>query len=115
MSRGIVGIYNDLAQRIWNQMVELVGVHACAVLVQRALWVTRQQYGDREGFIELREDGICFGSVEGGIDHGEFKAMAEEFFSSLIRILTRLVGMEIAQRLNDDMDRLLQGAGDDLP
>ena len=100
-------LYNDLASRVWDQMVNLVGVHATTVLVQRALWLTRNKYEEADSIL-IRDDGIAFERVSQDIDSTHCKEMAEEFFASLIGILTRLVGMEIVESLNEDVDRLLK-------
>ncbi len=107
MPNTILTVYNDLARRVWDQMVDLVGVHAATVLVQRALWLTRDKYAEADSII-MRDDGIAFDLVSQDTDPSQCKVAAEEFFSSLIGILTRLVGMEIAEKLNEDVDRLLK-------
>ncbi len=98
----ITDIYGDLAAKVWDRMVELVGVHTVMVLVQRAVWVTQQKYSDAE-FIQFDENGISFNMLKEKIHSDDIKEIVEEFFGSLISILTRLVGEDIAKKLAQEI------------
>lgn len=106
MSAGnIVSMYNALANQTWQRMVEQVGIHTVTILVQRSIWMTRQKYSEAT-LIELDDTGICFDNLA-EIEPGAAKALLEEFFASLISILTRLVGRKITGKLLADLDRLI--------
>lgn len=111
MSDDIVILYNDLANKTWKRMVNLVGVHTVMVLVQRAVWTTCQKYGEAEA-IEINEEGISFQALEKEADSERIKLVVEEFFGSLIGILTRLVGMDITQKLAKEIDTILGKEGE---
>ncbi|MFO8059747.1 MAG: hypothetical protein R6U70_03705 [Bacillota bacterium] len=107
MAADMFHVYDDLGHRVWEQMVDLVGFHVSTVLVERALWLTHQHCSESE-YIALQEGGISFGPPGDHSDWREFRTAVDEFLSSLINILTRLVDVEAAERLNEDVDRLLQ-------
>lgn len=100
-----IKVYNDLANQTWQRMVNLVGVHTVIILVQRALWMTQQKYGEASR-IELDETGISFNRLETA-SPDITKTLVEEFFGSLISILTRLVGRDIARKLAEEIDALI--------
>lgn len=101
----MIDMYNDLARQTWHKMVDLVGAHTVVILVQRAIWLTQQRYGEAS-LIELDETGLSFQKLEGA-NMQTVKAVMEELFTSLIAILTRLVGREITGKLIAEMDRLI--------
>ncbi|MEW6182901.1 MAG: hypothetical protein AB1500_06955 [Bacillota bacterium] len=92
----MVDYYKDLADNIWSKMVNLIGVHTVMVLVQRAVWITGQNYDEAKS-IQFNKEGITF-QFE-GVERGRAKAVFEEFIASLVEILTRLVGRDIVQRI----------------
>jgi DNA-directed RNA polymerase subunit F len=98
----VIVIYNDLFLKTWHNMVSIVGIHTVKVLVQRSLWQTRQNYAEAE-LIQVTEEGIYFEELR-ELDPEKLKEMLEDFFSSLINILTRLVGEEISQKLAEGID-----------
>jgi len=106
----LIDLYNDLAHQIWSKMVALVGIHTVMVLVQRALWMTKQKYFEAEA-IKVSEDGIFFDALQ-GMETKRLKTILEEFFGSLVSILTRLVGNEITKKITQEIDFLLQEKGE---
>ncbi len=98
----IIDLYNDLAEQIWNKIVPLLGVHTVMVLVQRALWMSKQKYFDA-GAIKVDESGIFFNDLS-GMETEDLKNILEDFFSSLVCILARLVGEEIATKITRKID-----------
>ncbi len=93
----LLTLYNDLAGKAWQRMADMIGVHAVLILTQQAVWMTRQKYAEAE-LITISDEGISFNELN-GIDPGVIKMLAEEFIGSLISILTRLLGTDIAARL----------------
>ncbi|MEW5785797.1 MAG: hypothetical protein AB1767_12130 [Bacillota bacterium] len=104
-----IDLYNSLAAQVWERMVNLVGVHTVTLLVQRALWLTRQKYIEAE-LIVFSESGISFEELR-IIDRGQVRALMEEFISSLIGILTGLIGKEITEKLAREIDTILESTG----
>jgi hypothetical protein len=97
-------LYDDLAGKTWQKMIDMIGVHAVKVLVQRAAWMTCQKYTEAE-LITLSDEGLSFSKFK-GLDPGVVKEVAEEFISSLVSILTRLVGTDIAATLAREIHEL---------
>ena len=90
-------LYQELLNEVWRRMVGLVGIHTVVVLVQRAVWLTREKYAQAEG-IYCDEQGIILKNLA-NLEPLKFKLIVEEFIGSLVNILTRLVGEDIADKL----------------
>lgn len=102
-----LAVYNDLANQAWRRMVDLVGVHTVNILIERAAWLSREKYNEAS-LIEYSEAGISFSRMD-PIEPSQAKAVVEEFFISLIDILTRLVGKEITRKLAEEIDSIIEG------
>ena len=68
--------------------------------------MTKQKYFDA-GAIKVDESGIFFNDLS-GMETEEIKNILEDFFSSLVCILARLVGEEIANKITRKMDILTE-------
>lgn len=107
MSDGILDLYNDLANKTLSKMVSLVGVHTVTILVQRAVWITSQQYNEAD-CIKFDENGISLHALETMAEPERIKEVVEAFFESLVGILTRLVGSNITERIAQEIDAILK-------
>ncbi len=103
MTVKLVEMYEDLAKKVWDRMVGMVGIHAVTILVQRAVWITGDKYEEASN-IKFDENGITFGNISEGYDEAELKLLLEEFFGTLVMILARLVGKEMAIKIVKDLD-----------
>ena len=99
-------LYTSLLQRAWQRMVDLVGIHTVMVMPQRALWMTRQKYGEAE-LIHFDEGGFSFKELE-ILDRERLKALVEEFVSTMLGILAGLLGKEFTEKLAHEIDELLE-------
>lgn len=94
-------------------MVDLVGVHTVLILVSKAVWDTERKY-EQAKFIRFSEDGILLDDLIKNEDAQTIKVVFEEFFGSLISILTRLVGRDITEKLAHEVDAILKMEGGSL-
>ena len=106
----LLTLYDDLAGKAWQSMADMIGVHAVLILTQQAVWMTRQKYAEAE-LIMISDEGISFSEFK-GIDRALVKGMAEEFISSLLSVLTRLLGTDIAARLAREIEHISDLEGD---
>lgn len=106
MNQDILFLYSELITRTWNRMVNLVGLHTVMVLTKRALWLTCQRYSEA-ALIKYDGDGIHLDELLDKTRPKDAKAILEEFLSSLIDILTRLVGRDVTLKLAEEIDRVL--------
>jgi hypothetical protein len=100
----LVALYDDLAAKAWQRMADMIGVHAVTVLVQRAAWMTRQTHAEAQ-LIAISDGGVSFDGLSSA-DPAVVKAVAEEFIVSLVSILTRLLGTDMASRLAREIQDL---------
>lgn len=110
MAQDILFVYSSLIDKTWNRMVQLVGVHTVMILTKRALWLTSRKYSEAD-FIRYNEEGVFLAELAEGCEPELIKVVLEEFLSSLIDILTRLVGQDITRKLAEELDVLLLGEG----
>lgn len=108
----LLTLYDDLAGKAWQRMADIIGVHAVMILTQRAVWMTRQKYAEAE-LITISDAGISFSGLK-NMDPAVVKVLAEEFIVSLISILIRLLGTDIAARLAQELQDLSGLEGDRL-
>jgi hypothetical protein len=98
-------IYDNLVNQTWRRVVDLVGTHTVIILVQRSVWLAAQKYCEAS-LIEFDETGISFSRLA-EVEPALAKALVEEVFSSMIAILTRLVGKEITRKLAEEIECML--------
>lgn len=91
---------------MWNRVVMMLGIHTVLILVERARWITQQQYNEAL-HITFDETGVSFDELEKQCGTDQAQATASEFISSLVTILTRLVGMDISRRVAQEVDHVL--------
>ncbi len=113
MTQEIHIYYLDLSNKVWKRMVDLVGVHTVLILVSRAVWDTERKY-EQAKFIRFSEDGILLDDLIKNVEAQTVKVVFEEFFGSLISILTRLVGRDITEKLAHEVDAILKVEGGSL-
>jgi hypothetical protein len=90
---------------MWDRLVRMLGVHTVLVLVERARWIAKEQYNEAI-HISFDESGISFAELETQGDPGRVQATASEFVTSLMSIMTRLVGIEISKRIALELDQV---------
>jgi hypothetical protein len=110
LTREIHMHYHDLTHKVWKRMVDLVGVHAVLILVSRAVWDTERKY-EQAKFIYFDEEGISLDSLVENVEPRLVKEIFEEFFGSLVSILTRLVGRDITEKLANEIDAIFKVKG----
>ena len=106
----IITLYNDLANIVWQRIIDVAGIHSARVLVQRTTWITQQKYSEAEA-IQFGENGISFFELKGIAEEEKLKLVIEEFFASLINILTRLIGEDISNKIIQEMNDIIGAEG----
>lgn len=95
-------VYDRLMRDVWSRMVKVLGIHTVLVIVQRALWSTRQAY-DEAALIVLGDDGVDFTELRSKSPDKALSIM-EEFLASLTGIMTRLIGIEMSRKIAQEID-----------
>ncbi len=102
----VITLYNDLANIIWQRIIDIAGIHSAIVLVQRTTWITQQKYAEAEA-IQFDEKGISFLGLKEKAEEEKLKLVIEEFFASLINILTRLIGEDISNKIAQEINDII--------
>ncbi|UNC91946.1 hypothetical protein [Candidatus Contubernalis alkaliaceticus] len=106
----VITLYNDLANIIWQRIIDIAGIHSAIVLVQRTTWITQQKYSEAEA-IQFDKKGISFLGLKEKAEEEKLKLIIEEFFASLINILTRLIGEDISNKIAQEINEIIKAEG----
>ena len=101
--------FEALANKTWERMLQLVGLHTARVLVMRALWECHQRFAEADA-IRLTEQGIDLKGLFRYSEAERQQEIAEFFFLSLVGLLSRLVGPEVTATLSSEIPEVRDGA-----
>jgi len=83
-------------------MIRMTGIPTVNVILQRAIWETSREI-EEAGYLEVEEGLITQESLE---KLGEVKMheVLETVFTNIIKILTRLIGDELAKKISQEIE-----------
>ena len=97
--------YEERLVSLWERSVTTLGMHTAHVLLERAIWQTAQRHPDI-ALIQHDDSGLSFDALEESYatrPQEEIAAAFDDLSAEMLRILTRLHGREMAQRLDEDL------------
>ena len=97
--------YEERLVSLWERSVTTLGMHTAHVLLERAIWQTAQRHPDI-ALIQHDNSGLSFDALEESYatrPQEEIAAAFDDLSAEMLRILTRLLGREMAQRLDEDL------------
>ena len=97
--------YEERLVSLWERSVTTLGMHTAHVLLERAIWQTAQRHPDI-ALIQHDDSGLSFDALEESYatrPQEEIAAAFDDLSAEMLRILTRLLGREMAQRLDEDL------------
>ena len=97
--------YEDRLVSLWERSVTTLGIPTVHVLLVRAIWQTAQRHPDI-ALIQHDNSGLSFDALEESYatrPQEEIAAAFDDLSAEMLRILTRLLGREMAQRLDEDL------------
>lgn len=100
-----VGPYAQRLVDLWERMVRTIGIHTVNVLLDRAIWEVSQQHPEL-ALIEHNDNGLSFEALSKSLaakSEGEIAAAFGDLNTELMLILARLLGKEMAQRLEEEL------------
>lgn len=98
--------YKEIIQEAFQSVSQAIGVHALLLVLEHALWKTRQQY-EEAALIEFSEAGVSLGGLD-ELSTEKAKEIAHFFVMSIVSTLGRLVGIQLANQLTEQL-RVLDG------
>ncbi len=94
--------YQILTDTMFAHIAEALGVHVMALVVEHALWQTRQKYQEAD-LIYFAEDRINVEALD-SLDPDRAELIFHEFHMMVVATLSRLLGDQIAQRLAGNLE-----------
>jgi hypothetical protein len=97
--------YEERLVSLWARSVTTLGIHTIHVLLDRAIWQTAQRHPDI-ALIQHDDSGLSFDALEESYAtrlQEEIAAAFDALSAEMLRILARLLGREMAQRLDEDL------------
>jgi hypothetical protein len=95
----------DRLVSLWERSVTMLGIHTVHVLLDRAIWQTAQRHPDI-ALIQHDDSGLSFNTLEESYatrPQEEIAAAFDDLCAEMLLILARLLGREIAQRLDEEL------------
>ncbi len=98
-------MYQKIADEMFTHIGEALGVHVMALVVEHALWQTKQKYQEAE-LITFSEDRVNMEAID-KLDPQKAELLFQEFHIMIIATLSRLLGEQIAQQLAGNLGKNL--------
>ena len=95
----------DRLVSLWERSVTMLGIHTVRVLLDRAIWQTAQRH-PTIALIHHDDSGLSFDALEASYatrPQEEIAAAFDDLCAEMLLILARLLGREIAQRLDEEL------------
>jgi len=99
-----MGTYRDMVQEIFESVGQAIGIHVMLLVVEHALWKTKQKYEDAV-LISFSEEGISLEKLE-DLEPEKAKQILKEFIIAIVSTLSRLVGIQLADKLTEQLGSL---------
>ena len=110
--RNRLAFYEERLVCLWQRLVATLGIHTARVLLDRAIWQTAQRHPDL-ALIHHDDSGLSFDALEMSYvtppqeevegyamrSQEDIEAALTDLSAEMLRILTRLLGGEMAQRM----------------
>ncbi|MCG9968350.1 hypothetical protein L9W92_09825 [Pelotomaculum terephthalicicum JT] len=93
--------YKEMTMEIFQSVTQAIGIHAMLLVLEHARWKTRQQY-EEAALIEFSEEGISLVRLE-QLSPEKTEEIAHFFLMSIVATLGRLVGIQIASQLTEQL------------
>lgn len=96
-----IGTYKQKIPEIFSSVSSAIGIHVMLIVLERSVWKTRIKYPDAEK-IQFSEEGIILDGLD-GLNQDKAEQIVSEFMMSIIDTLSRLVGIQVAQKLTEKL------------
>lgn len=95
------GTYKAIMPEIFSSVSTAIETHVMLIVMERSLWKTKIKFPDAER-IKYSEEGIFLGELD-ALEENKAEQIINEFVLSIIETLSRLVGIQVAQRLTEKL------------
>lgn len=99
-----MGTYRDMVKEIFESVGQAIGIHIMLLVVEHALWKTKQKY-EEAALISFSEESICLEKLD-DLEPEKAKLILKEFIMAIVSTLSRLVGIQLADKLTEQLGNL---------
>lgn len=100
--------YKHMVKETFESVGQAIGIHVMLLVVERALWSTRHKY-EEAAVITCSEEGVTLDGLD-NLDPERAGLIAHFFMMSIIGTLGRLVGLQLAKQLTEQLQ--MDGEGE---
>lgn len=101
MNKEDLGTYKTMMPEMFQSVSQAIGIHVMLLVLEHALWKTKYKYEEAD-FIQFSEEGICLEKLD-ALEPEKAQAVVFEFVMAIIATLGRLVGIQLAQQLTEQL------------
>ncbi len=94
-------MYKEMVRETFSSVGQAIGTHVMLLVVEHALWKARQKY-EEAALIEFSEEGVSFDRLD-KLDPDRSVQVVHEFVMSIVATLGRLVGIQLARQLTEQL------------
>lgn len=93
--------YKKIVSDMFHSVGQAIGIHVMLLVVEHALWKTKSKY-EEASLIQFSEEGIILEDLD-KLDPERARIVLHEFLMSLISTLGKLVGIQLARQLTEQL------------
>lgn len=93
--------YKKIVSDMFHSVRQVIGIHVMLLVVEHALWKTKNKY-EETALIQFSEEGINLDGLD-VLDPERTRIVLHEFLMSLIATLGKLVGIQLARQLTEQL------------
>lgn len=94
--------YQRIGEELFQSVGQSIGIHVLLLIIEHALWQAKQKNEDT-ALITYTEAGISFNELAENLDSARAEQAAHELIMGIITSLGRLVGIQIANQLTEQL------------
>lgn len=101
MNKEDLSTYKDMIPEMFESVSQAIGIHVMLLVLEHALWKTRCKY-EEANLISFSEEGIFLEKLD-TLEPEKAQAIIFEFVMAVVATLGRLVGIQLAQQLTEQL------------
>jgi hypothetical protein len=101
-----MGAYSAMINDVFDSVKQAIGIHVMMLVVERALWKTRNKY-EEASLTTFSQDGIVLDGLK-NLDSERAKLIAHSFMMNIITTSGHLVGKQLASQLTEQIEEIYQ-------
>lgn len=95
--------YKNMINETFDSVGQAIGIHVMLLVIEHALWNTKHKYEEAD-VIAFSEEGVNLDGLN-DLEPEKARLIAHFFMMSIIATLGRLVGIQLARQLTEQLQR----------